>query len=75
MSDNMVSLMRDHSHAQYLYKLQKQLTTEYKDKCYTYQEHQQIKSVIHILHKNEETLRAKYTSDEWIRLGDYTIWG
>lgn len=74
-ADKKVQLVRDHSHAQYVFKLQKQLTTEYNDKCYTHHEHQQIKYVIQILHKKEETLRAKYTSDEWIKLGDYTIWG
>jgi len=72
--DKQVILVRDHSHANIIYRLHRDLSDEKKDKIYTAKERRKIEAVIHLLQEKEATLRKNHTTEEWLKLGDYTLW-
>ena len=73
-TDKQVLLLRDHSHANIIYRLYRDLSDEKKDKIYTAKERRKIEAVIHLLQEKEQKLKNKHTTEEWYKLGDYTIW-
>lgn len=72
--DEQVKMIRCHSHARTLYRLWHDLQQEIHDGIYNTDERRILKQAIAVLQGKEYNLKKPYLkTEEWNKLGDYTL--